>query len=387
MQPWHNALGILKTLNAAGFEAYLVGGAVRDRLLNLPLEDIDITTSATPNEVASLFPTAIETNKALGTMMVFSGEFSYEVTTFRQEGTYLKHRRPQTVLFTRDLMHDLRRRDFTVNAMLIDEHDQLKDPLNGQKDLHLKQLRAIGEAHERFEEDALRLLRAFRFIGKLGFTLEPNTASAISDKAPLIQAIAIERVQDEWFKLLQTPHAKEALKAMLTTRFADHLYHLKPVIETLSQLAFIPPLNEALALTHCEAKWDESPWRLSKQRIKSIKRLNDLYHQRLKLGYSPMLLFEATPPTIEALERMCEATHHTSQKDEALKRYHALPLHHKKELKLKGTHLAHNPRLPKDQYQTLLNQALKAVLEGVCPNEIQALKHYVIPGRNEIDHE
>lgn len=382
MQAWTSALRVVKTLEDAGYEAYLVGGAVRDYVLKRVVEDIDITTAATPQEIASLFPRAKEINKALGTMLVFEGEHHFEVTTFREEGTYLKHRRPETVTFTSDVHHDLTRRDFTMNAMLIDQHETLYDPLHGMDDLTHQRIRAIGTPEVRFEEDALRLLRAFRFVAKLGFDLEKTTAQAITKTAPLIQAIAIERIQDEWFKLLSAPHAKKALQAMLDTGFAKHFLQLESTIKTLLNLTFIPPIEEALALTYDEALWDCDPWRLSHKQLKAARRLKTLFTRRQQEGYPPTLLFEAGKKTIKQLERMREACGKHSEWHKASKAYDALPLKDARELALKGTHLKRYKALKEAAYQTVLNHALEAVLNGEVPNELEALITYLnLPGK------
>lgn len=387
MQAWTSALRVIKTLEDAGYEAYLVGGAVRDYVLKRVVEDIDITTAATPLEIASLFPRAKEINKALGTMLVFEGDHQFEVTTFREEGTYLKHRRPETVTFTSDVHHDLTRRDFTMNAMLIDQHETLYDPLHGMDDLTHQSIRAIGTAEVRFEEDALRLLRAFRFVAKLGFTLEEKTAQAITKTAPLIQAIAIERIQDEWFKLLIAPHAKMALEAMLKTGFAKHFLHLEAAIDKLTTLTFIPPLDEALALTYDEALWDEDPWRLSHKQLKTVRRLKSQFERRQREGYTPSLLFEAGPKTIKQLERMREACGEDSQWTKAAKAYERLPIKDARELALKGTHLKDFKTIKEASYQTLLNQALNAVIHGEAPNTLKALLNHLNLTGKETEHE
>ena len=386
MDAWRAALGVLKTLNDAGFEAYMVGGAVRDRLLGHPVKDIDLTTSATPLEVAALFPLAKETNKALGTMMVFVDAFHFEVTTFRQEGDYHKHRRPHQVRFTKNLMHDLVRRDFTINAMLINAQDELLDPLGAEDDLRQGILKAIGDPMVRFEEDALRILRAFRFIAKLNVRLEEATSKALYEKAPTLSHIAIERIQDEWTGLLEAPYAKAAIESLYDTGVYLRYHPLKDAVLTLNELQSIPPLDEALALCYPKTRFDEAPWRFSKQRIKRIKTLTSWFETRQRYGYIPPLLFELGETGIEALERMAVAKRLTPMLEDALVRYKQLPLHTKRALALKGTDLNQLKDVPPAHYQRLLDEALNAVLYGQCPNDKNALLTFVSTRRKETKH-
>lgn len=196
---------ILETLQRRGFAAYLVGGCVRDGLLGKMPHDWDICTAATPEETLELFPNSVATGFRHGTVTVRSGGISVEVTTFRSEGAYSDHRHPDSVRFVSDLVADLARRDFTVNAMALSASGALEDPFDGQADLAASLLRAVGEPERRFQEDALRMLRAVRFSAQLGFRIEPETESAIRTCAPLTAALAAERVRDELEKTLLSP--------------------------------------------------------------------------------------------------------------------------------------------------------------------------------------
>ena len=171
----------LLRLNEAGFEAWLVGGCVRDRLMGAEPHDYDITTSATPAETAAVFAgeRIIETGLRHGTVTVLLSGEPLEITTFRTEAAYSDHRRPDAVRFTRSLREDLARRDFTVNAIAMDADGRLCDPFGGRADLEKKILRAVGDPEARFREDALRILRCARFSSVLGFAIEPATAAAM----------------------------------------------------------------------------------------------------------------------------------------------------------------------------------------------------------------
>ena len=205
---------VLETLIAAGHEAWCVGGCVRDTLLGRTPEDWDVTTSARPEETMALFGRrALPTGLRHGTVTVRTDRSGVEVTTFRCDGTYHDHRRPDTVTFTRSLEEDLKRRDFTVNAMALGLDGTIRDPFGGQKDLAAGILRCVGEPDRRFDEDALRILRALRFAAGLGFDIEEKTAAGIHRNKALVGDIAAERIQVELFKLLCGKNALAVLRA------------------------------------------------------------------------------------------------------------------------------------------------------------------------------
>ena len=194
---------VLERLERAGYEAYLVGGCVRDLLLDRRPGDWDITTAARPEEVLSLFaPQAAATGLKHGTVTVFEGAASFEVTTFRLDGTYADHRHPDAVTFSDSLAEDLKRRDFTVNAMAMDQAGEITDLFGGREDLARGVLRCVGRPEQRLEEDALRIMRALRFSSVLGFTLAPETADAVFQGKSLLREVAVERVREELLKLL-----------------------------------------------------------------------------------------------------------------------------------------------------------------------------------------
>lgn len=205
---------VLQRLEAAGHRAYAVGGCVRDTLRGVTPHDYDITTSARPEEVLALFaPHAIPTGLQHGTVTVRENHQSFEVTTFRADGVYTDHRRPDSVTFSDSLEEDLQRRDFTVNAMAMDLRGQVYDFHGGQADLRAGILRCVGEAERRFNEDALRILRGLRFAAALGYAIEPQTAAAMERCAPLLRYIAAERICEEMTKLLCGDHVLPVLLA------------------------------------------------------------------------------------------------------------------------------------------------------------------------------
>lgn len=204
-----NVSRIIDTLMRAGYEAYAVGGCIRDSLLGREPKDWDITTSASPAEVKALFPKTVDTGIAHGTVTVLLNREGFEVTTYRVDGTYEDFRHPKEVTFTPDLNEDLKRRDFTINAMAYNDTHGLIDAFDGAADLDRKIVRCVGAPKERFSEDALRMMRAVRFGAQLGFTVEEQTRSAICALAPTLKKISAERIQSELVSLLMSDHPEE----------------------------------------------------------------------------------------------------------------------------------------------------------------------------------
>lgn len=197
---------IIDTLEEAGFEAYAVGGCVRDSILGREPDDWDITTSAKPEEMKRLFPRTVDTGIKHGTVTVLLGGEGFEVTTYRIDGTYEDGRHPSEVTFTSNLKEDLLRRDFTINAMAYNERDGLVDLYGGLADIDKQVIRCVGDAVERFEEDALRMLRAVRFSAQLGYRIDEVTGEAVKALAPNLQKISAERIRVELVKLVTSPH-------------------------------------------------------------------------------------------------------------------------------------------------------------------------------------
>lgn len=208
-----NANKIIHTLQKAGYEAYIVGGCVRDAVLNKVPDDWDITTSAKPGEVKALFARTIDTGIQHGTVTVMFGKEGYEVTTYRVDGKYEDHRRPNSVTFTSSLIEDMKRRDFTINAMAYNDDEGIVDHFHGVEDLEAHIIRCVGEPSDRFDEDALRILRALRFSAQLGFEIDEATKEAIRNQAKYLADISAERIQVELTKLLMSDHPERMITA------------------------------------------------------------------------------------------------------------------------------------------------------------------------------
>ena len=223
---------IINKIMEAGYEAYAVGGCVRDSLLGREPDDWDITTSAAPGEVKSLFKRTIDTGIAHGTVTVMLDGEGFEVTTYRIDGAYEDSRHPKEVTFTASLAEDLRRRDFTINAMAYNEQAGLVDIFEGQKDIDRRLIRCVGNPEERFGEDALRMMRAVRFSAQLGYDIEEKTREAIKGLAPELSRISAERIQTELVKLAVSRHPENLRTAYETGITAVILPEFDACMET-----------------------------------------------------------------------------------------------------------------------------------------------------------
>ena len=228
-------LAVMGVIQEAGFEAYVVGGAVRDLLSGADVYDWDFTTNAKPEEIVKLFPDSFYDN-AFGTVGVAEkhlggkGDGVFEITTFRSEGKYSDNRRPDEVSWGESLEEDLKRRDFTINAMAVSKDLKIIDPFDGQKDLKDKLIRAVGVADKRFNEDALRMMRAIRIAAQLGFAIEEKTLKAISDNSSLIKEIAFERVRDEFMKIIASLYPKDGVMMLFSGGLLSYI--VPELIET-----------------------------------------------------------------------------------------------------------------------------------------------------------
>ena len=279
------ALPVLEKIQAHGFEAYFVGGSVRDALLQRPIHDVDIATSAYPAETKAIFPHTIDVGIDHGTVLVLAGQSEaehYEITTFRTESTYTDYRRPDSVDFVRELSEDLKRRDFTINAFAMDTEGQIIDLFNGLSDLAGSRLRAVGIATERFNEDALRIMRAMRFAATLNFDVEEETFKAMQARAHLLSKISIELD-----KLLLAKNWKKGLEILLTSQ----AYTFLPDLQEKAIQALLQTLETPFTFVNSEQAWaallvhgDQvnvkaflKKWKVSNDFIKYVYELTEAY--------------------------------------------------------------------------------------------------------------
>lgn len=344
---FNKAIPIIMEIEKAGYEAYFVGGGVRDTLLHLPISDVDIATSATPDEIQRIFPITFDVGIQHGTVMVLHERKTYEITTFRTESKYEKFRRPESVEYVRSLEEDLKRRDFTINAIALDRHGNVNDPFNGQEDIEARLVRAVGNPIERFREDALRMMRAARFMSQLGFDIDEETKEAVYDYHPLLSKIAVERVRDEWTKLLMGRNRKGGIKFFVETR----LFHMCPGFQSrdkelvdvaLFPLQFQTPLTAWTILVHflgvSEKELDPflRAWKLSNKQIQEVKKAVHALHIRMERFWDYPLLFETGIKIALEVEEMITGFGMINDVNRLLSMDKTIPIHSTRDIKVDG---------------------------------------------------
>ena len=387
---------LLDALHGAGHAAYAVGGCVRDSLLGLDPHDWDLCTSARPEQVMELFgeEKCIPTGLQHGTVTVKQGGRLYETTTFRTEGAYSDGRHPDAVCFVPDVREDLARRDFTINAMAYSAEEGLIDPFGGRDDLAAHLVRAVGEPERRFEEDALRILRLYRFAARFGFAIDPATGAAARVLGPHLDCVSAERIQEELLKLLAAPRPGSYLEpAVLAVvlpelepeeqpeRFAElcrTIDRIEPTAENVPTrlAALLCPLGEAGA-------------RKALRKLKCSNALTDevtvLEREALGTPGSEMqltakrLLGRYELPTIQRLTALCSARHPEQAEAFAALRAEAERLTAENaccrvsQLAVNGRDLMAAGVRPGPGLRQVLNALLEAVITGQTPNEKDAL--------------
>ncbi len=374
-----NVIYILNRLNEKGFQGYLVGGCVRDRLLNKTPYDWDITTNALPQEIKDIFSDFHLNLKGLkhGTVGVIIDGEMIEITTYRIDGEYLDNRRPDKVLFTPNLKEDLARRDFTVNAMAMDINENIIDEFNGQVDLKSKIIRTVGDAETRFNEDALRIMRGLRFASMEGFIIEENTLKASKKLAPKLKNIAYERIYIELKKMLMLPNSYLVLKQTKTV-FENIFPTLKTdnweqTVNNIKKCACDETLALAMLLTDCETeqelqrlKVESKTKRLilnNKELLENKIRNDKVFLQKLMCGYSK-----------EQILFLCKYLTVTTGKDYNKNAQKAsMGITSVKELKITGEQVK-SLGYKSYKIKEALNKALIAVMEEKVENNEKALK-------------
>lgn len=371
------ALPVLNKLNSAGFEAYFVGGSVRDALLNHEVNDVDIATSAFPNEVKKLFKKTIDVGIEHGTVLVLSGEHSYEITTFRTESTYQDFRRPDSVTFVRSLKEDLKRRDFTINALAMDGDGVIHDYFNGKEDLNSRLIKAVGIPDERFNEDALRMLRATRFAAQLDFEIDRHTTEAIKKHAALLSHIAIERIQIEFIKMLLGKSKNKGLLYFIKT----NLYAYCPGLDKQGLEGLIsiekPFENEiqiwvsylmCSTLMPTEVRGFLRSWKLSNKNIQDIETVYMTAHERLLNQISKETIYKVGKRLSLETENVLALLKYDSNRRLVEKFYNDLPIYSKKDLAISGKDLL---KLTDQKAGIWLGDLLDRVEQAVLDQEIE----------------
>ncbi|HDA9326087.1 TPA: CCA tRNA nucleotidyltransferase [Staphylococcus aureus] len=269
---FEQARPILEQIQDNGFEAYYVGGSVRDYVMGRNIHDIDITTSATPDEIESIFSHTIPVGKEHGTINVVFNDENYEVTTFRAEEDYVDHRRPSGVTFVRDLYEDLQRRDFTMNAIAMDTAYKLYDYFDGQQDINNRIIRTVGIAEERFQEDALRMIRCLRFQSQLSFDIAMETFEAMRTQMADIRFLSIERIVIELTKLMRGINVEESFNHLKSLKAFNYMPYFEQL--DMNQINVTEPIDLELLIAIVSVKFDINyslkPLKLSNRQVKDI---------------------------------------------------------------------------------------------------------------------
>ncbi|HCU9537977.1 TPA: CCA tRNA nucleotidyltransferase [Staphylococcus aureus] len=269
---FEQARPILEQIQDNGFEAYYVGGSVRDYIMGRNIHDIDITTSATPDEIESIFSHTIPVGKEHGTINVVFNDENYEVTTFRAEEDYVDHRRPSGVTFVRDLYEDLQRRDFTMNAIAMDTAYKLYDYFDGQQDINNRIIRTVGIAEERFQEDALRMIRCLRFQSQLSFDIAMETFEAMRTQMADIKFLSIERIVIELTKLMRGINVEESFNHLKSLKAFNYMPYFEQL--DMNQINVTEPIDLELLIAIVSVKFDINyslkPLKLSNRQVKDI---------------------------------------------------------------------------------------------------------------------
>ncbi len=384
---FQNALPVLKRLEEKGYRAYFVGGCVRDHLLDRPIKDIDIASSARPEDVQRIFPKTIPVGIEHGTVIVRHESVSYEVTTFRKEDEYRDYRRPSKVWFVDDLKEDLSRRDFTFNAMALDTSFQLIDHFGGREDLKREQIRTVGDPNLRFSEDPLRIMRACRFMSVYNMTIEAETKRAIKDQAYLLRRISTERIAIEFIKLLQGVQAGIALKFMKESSVLDHMPTMMQEKQNNQFMDF-----DWNALESDEQRWtailllsDVSDvrgflkiWKLPNHMIKKVGELMSAYRIT---SWSKMDLYRfglETALSSITLKSAIEKKDYAEESAQLKQRYSKIPITSRKDIPLDGKEISEiTQRKPGIWLGKLLEEMEKKIVEGELALSSSVLKDWV----------
>ncbi|MEH7380763.1 CCA tRNA nucleotidyltransferase [Bacillus sp. JJ1533] len=387
-EPFVKAKAILTTLHNNGFQAYFVGGSVRDYLLQRPIGDIDIATSARPEQIMDIFPKTIDVGAVHGTVIVLHEDEQFEVTTFRTEEGYDDYRRPSHVEFVTSLHEDLKRRDFTMNAIAMTIEGDLIDPFGGKKAIQEKRIQTVGNPNERFFEDALRMMRAVRFISQLSFSLSKETESAIKENSSLLKKISIERITIEFEKLLKGPSCQDAIPLLVNT---DLVHYLPGLADEAYQIERFSSYNWS-QLQKREEYWTLVCYLLNKYEIAAFLRQwklpNKIIEQTIKnrtclekviqTGWNKRLLYECGAECVQQVERILEILG-VHQEVSAYQEFCQLPIKQRSDLMVTGEDLIlwYNQKPGKwiaELYVTVEN----GILENKVENNKEKIKEWLL---------
>lgn len=385
-QEFEQARPVMQQIEVAGFEAYFVGGSVRDTILNKPIHDVDIATSAYPEEIKQIFHRTVDTGIEHGTVMILDHGKGYETTTFRTESGYQDFRRPDEVTFVRSLQEDLQRRDFTINALAMKEDGTVIDLFNGLKDLKAGMIRAVGTPQERFHEDALRMMRAIRFASQLDFKIEKKTLAGIQENAALLSKIAVERTRVELEKLLLGENPVNGVSALIETNLYEYCpmlahfksgltqllalndWHLSSETEAWSLLSYAFFLQGKQVTTFLKA------WKTSNQVLEDTQAIVSAISPLLEGEPSKLLLYHTGRERLASANKIANLFGGEIDTPELLEQYDQLPIKSKKQLAINGGQLMKQANLtPGPMIGTILTQLETAVVNGEMENKLESL--------------
>ena len=378
---------ILEKIRNAGFEAYFVGGSVRDTLLGLPLHDVDIATSAYPAEVKQIFKKTVDTGIEHGTVTVLDHGDGYEVTTFRTESTYQDYRRPDSVEFVRSLEDDLKRRDLTINALALSLDGEVIDLFGGLEDLKKGLIKAVGNPNERYHEDALRMMRTVRFASQLDFEIEATTLKAVAENAYLLEKIAVERINVEWTKLLLGKNPKKGITGFIETQLFAYCPMFKTMDQVFKKILSLEQLhfnNEVTAWTlvcylsldnHKQVSKLLKAWKCSNELIANVQNCFSAL-ALLKIGQiDAWNLYTIGLPSFEMANYVADMLGFPRDMTTIQDSYKALPIKNKKELAINGGNLIKDLQFtPGPLLGKTLNTIEKKVVSGELRNELSLLE-------------
>lgn len=346
-----HAAKVIREIQNQGYEAYFVGGCVRDIFLNKPIHDVDIATSAYPEEVKQIFKRTVDVGIEHGTVLVLVEDKQYEVTTFRTESTYQDYRRPDQVTFVRSLAEDLKRRDFTINALAMNADAEIIDLFDGLADSRSQIIRAVGNPQERFHEDALRMMRGLRFASQLDFSIEANTLAAIKQFHFLLEKISVERITLEFVKLLLGVNRKAGLIPFVETDCYQYCPGLKKHGKAILRFSELPQLQigsesqawtlliHFLGIKSAEIQSFLKAWKLSNQIMQRVQQLHHGLTHRLKGAWNTFELYSLGLEKALSVEELLIYFGETGNQEAVTKQFEALPISERSQLAVTGNDL------------------------------------------------
>lgn len=381
------ALPVLQTLKKAGHEAVFVGGSVRDLVLGKEISDVDIATSATPEEVKSLFSHTVDVGIEHGTVLVIYHQDSYEVTTFRTEGTYQDFRHPDSVTFVRSLEEDLMRRDFTINALAINDQEEIVDYFDGLKDLENSIIRCVGNPMERFNEDALRMMRAIRFAGQLGFTIESKTFNAIRVLKSNLERVAVERMKVEFEKMIVSLYRNNAFLAFIESDLYQSCPDFTNARGTLKKIGEFPMSSMSILqawvlfayynqLSVSELKRVLKNWKSSNEQISETLIGYQTFLNRLDKEWDSFMAYECSERIAIEIEGLLPGLGRTENHNILTQVYITLPIHSMQDIQIDGFGVKEALKLEK--MGPKIGKVLQAVEKAILSDELKNENHEIV---------